>query len=150
MARVPFSVFYETATGKAVSFGSVVDQTDQELAARGITRQEIPAQHMDPTGKKQLPDRRWNAATKGFDIIVLPRRISMPEFWDRFTTAEQEEIEDRARNGSPAAQKRLGAFLRRLSIQKVVDLNDPRLITAVNDLETTTLIGANRAKELLA
>jgi hypothetical protein len=148
MAIVPFSAFYETATGKLVSLGSVVDDDDATLLSRGITRMEVPAGDMDVKGVRR--DRQWNEGTKSFDVIVLPRQISTAAFWDRFTVAEQEEIDERSRTGGAVVQKRLGAFLQRLSIQKVVDLNDPRLSTAVNGLETIGAIGPGRAAEILA
>lgn len=150
---IPFSALYETATGKLLSIGSVVDFTDEELAARGITRSEIPPQHygLSKTGQpKMAPGRRWNETTKSFDVIVLPREISTAEFWERFTDAEQANIYDQIQNGAPNVRKQLGAFKDKLMIVKAVDLNSQRFAAAVHAIEDAGIINPGRAAEILS
>jgi len=168
MARVPYSIFYVTPggildgalipdgdgrtyiAGQPLSMGTVVDDSDPEFLARGITRLEIPAGDMKPKGKGKREDRVWNERTFSFDAITLPRTLNVTVFWERFTDAEQEEIIFRSVNGTTGEKRRLGRFLEGLRISKRIDLNDQRVIDTVNGIEDAGVIGAGRAAEVLA
>lgn len=69
--------------------------------------------------------------------------ISLLDFWERFTSTEQEDLVD-ARN------KKFKGFLYRLQLLSSVDLTDDKIVTIVNAMETTNLIGSGRAAKILA
>lgn len=152
---VPYSAFYETASGVLLSLGTVVEgntiaEADAALAVRGITRDEVPASDMDPGGKHVKIERMWDEATKGFVDRPLRVRVRVNEFYDRFTRTEWEDVVDAADSGNPATQKALKAFFEYVKGGPAIEVSNQYVIDVVNQMESGGLIAPGKALIILA
>lgn len=124
---------YETATGRLIS-STVLDIPDipQDMAVKVSSNTGI-----------------WNTSTLDFDPIPENRTISKLDFIGRFTDPELEAIISKSKEANSVGDK-VGVFLKKLDVAENVDLDDPRLSTGVEGMETLGLIGIGRAAEILA
>ena len=92
-----------------------------------------------------IPYVRWTGT--GFEAIPIPPptivNIPTVDFWERFTSAEQDTL---IASGNAVVKK----FLYRLQISAEINLLDSKLIAFVNKLETVGAIDPGRAAEILA
>lgn len=133
---------YKNSDGVLLSTGES-RASDAQLAAAGLAFVEVA---FDP----QVSTKQWNKATRVFDDVAAPKpRIDTLDFWKRFTVAERETIQDEAR-GTTARATKVRGFVETYKTQGAIAIDDPEIVTAVNDMETAGLIGANRAAEVLA
>jgi hypothetical protein len=68
--------------------------------------------------------------------------IANEDLWDRFLETEQENLLD-------SANKKIKRFLYELRIRPEFNLLDSKLISAINALESASIIGAGRTDEIL-
>jgi len=92
-----------------------------------------------------LLGKRWTGTEFEDMPIPEPTVVNIPtvDFWERFTSAEQDTL---IASGNALVKR----FLYRLQISTEVNLLDSRLITFVNNLETAGAIDPGRAEEILA
>jgi hypothetical protein len=132
---------YETATGTLVSTASDIAQVANPLPA-GLTRKTIA----DP------PDGYlWSVTLLDFVAPPAPRKIGKYDFISRFTIAERKELFgfSYGTTYTAAQQKNLANFMRYLDFLDIIDLDDTAIQTGVNYLETTSIIAAGRAAQVL-
>lgn len=84
----------------------------------------------------------WKPDDRPLPAII--REISKIDFIELFTDAEMEGLIDFAKTNTKAA-----LFLRKLDSYDVINLNNAKLMAAVNVMETVGVIGAGRASEIL-
>ena len=136
---------YVTATGQLFSY--CPNDTDpvapaSVLAANGLTA----VSGLPPTDATHT----WNPATK--TVIAVAARLSVPgllAFWQRFTQAERESLENLAQTGTQTQKNKLAAFKTYAQAAGSVDCNDPYVQTSVQLLETVGIIAAGRAAQIL-
>ena len=92
----------------------------------------------------------WDPPTKS--VIIVAARKSVPrtlEFWQRFTQAERETLENMAQTGTQVQKNKLAAFKTYALASGTVDCNDPYVVTSVQLLESVGVIAAGRAAQIL-
>ena len=135
---------FQSVDGVLVSVGQNVTD-DADLLAKGLEKTLLAE---DP----RRDDWKWNEATRQFDVVTPPKPIvSSYEFISRFTDTELDDIVDAAKNHANATvRKRVAVFLEKLNLMDAIQLDEPRVVSAINQLETAGLIGVGRAAEVLA
>lgn len=86
-------------------------------------------------------------------IDDAPERIGLVQrkvFFQRFTAAEREALENIKATGTQAQKNKLNAFINYLLMDELVDLTDPYIISSVTLMEAANVIAAGRASEILA
>ena len=102
---------------------------------------------LDVTNRIVGPGYIYNAGQDTFEEPPYEKPainiISGLELWGRFQEIEQENLVD-------SANKKIKRFLYELRIRPFFDLTNPKLINAINALETAGIIGVGRAAEILS
>jgi hypothetical protein len=92
----------------------------------------------------------WDAATRNVVVVAVPKSTpQLQEFWERFTVAEREGIENLAATGTQNARNQINAFLRYAHSRNVVDCNDPYVLSSVQKLETAGVLSSGRAAQIV-
>ena len=114
------------------------------LNAKGLGVLILPS---DPRPISQV----WNETTREFDPFTPPPiTLDKGDFLALFTEAEREDLFEASRkSNNQNVRLRLQAFFDWLKIVEDVDLGDPYVGTAVNGMESASLIGSGRAAEIL-
>jgi len=136
---------YKTTDGALVSWcpndGDPV-APDAELAAKGLAK---------IAGLAALDDTHgWDAATHSV-VAIVPRKpvVTVLAFWQRFTAAEREALQNAFLTGTQAVKNAIGAFRDYLVAGGSVDLNDGYVQTKVTQMETAGVLAAGRAAQIL-
>jgi hypothetical protein len=136
---------YNTSTGHLYSYcpndsDPVADAAT--LAASGLA--------MKP-GLPPLDDTHgWDETSRSVIAITPPKSApDLKGFWQRFTVAEREAIENLAATGTQANKNKLAAFFRYVQSAGMVDCNDSYILSSVQLLETAGVIGAGRTAQIV-
>ena len=76
--------------------------------------------------------------------------LTQKQFWQRFTPAEREALQNLLATGTQGQKNKLNAFRDYVMQGGDVELNDDYIITSVNLMETANAIGVGRAATILA
>lgn len=90
----------------------------------------------------------WNTSTLVFDPQSANMRRTKLEFLELFTDIELEDIIAKSKENTTAGHK-VGVFIKKLDLAENIDLDDTRMITAVNGMESLGLIAQGRAAVIL-
>ena len=143
---------FDNTTGSLKSTGSVIVEVGEteadaivRLNAKGLGVKTLPG---DPRSISQV----WNETTREFDPFTPPPiTLDKGDFLALFTEAEREDLFEASRkSNNQNVRRRLQAFFDWLKIVEGVDLGDPYVETAVNGMESASLIGNGRAAFILA
>ena len=85
-----------------------------------------------------------------FTRPAVPVSLTPKEFWQRFTTAEREALQDKLATGTQAVKNKLNAFRDYVATGGNVELDDDYIIASVTSMETAGVISAGRAAQILA
>ena len=95
-----------------------------------------------------IKGKLWNGTTwindQDYVEPLTDRMISKSQFFDLFTDDELEDILD-----SRKSSKKLTAFVKRIEIDDMIDMNSARLQDGVQQLETMGLLATGRANEII-
>lgn len=92
----------------------------------------------------------WNNVTHVFDpSAALKPVVSRRDFWQRFTASERESLFDMSINGTAGQKKKLGALRAYITDCEGVDLNDAYIQSSVSLMESSGVIGAGRAAQII-
>jgi hypothetical protein len=80
---------------------------------------------------------------------IVAYSITLKAFWQRFTAAEREALQNIVSTGTQAQKNKLNAFRDYLQTGGNVELNDDYVIASVTLMQTAGIIGAGRAAEIL-
>lgn len=134
---MPINCIVNEATNELESW----TRTDNYIIKAGRKLVVIPDNEVIPGGIWDTITTRW--------VSYITRTLSVAAFKRRFTFAELAGLESAARQDN-ATGNRVAAWLRFVSDNGRIDLDEAWLNTTVNQMETAGLIGAGRADEILA
>lgn len=120
---------------------TVVEQAEQPTV-------DLGGQWIDITGQHVGPGYAFNGAAFAPPVIV----VSLPPraFWQRFTAAEREALENKLATGTQAVKDKISAFRTYVLTGGAVELDDDYIVAAVAQMETAGVIAAGRAAQILA
>jgi len=98
---------------------------------------------IEENGERYIVEYRGNGTVICKTLYAPTTEISGNTLWNRFSEEEQENLID-------SANKKIKRFLYELRIRPRFCLTDPKLINAVNALESAGIIDEGRAAVILS
>lgn len=136
---------YKIADGSLVSY--CPNDTDPVADAATLSKAGLTALTGQPA---MSATSAWDATTKAVKAVVGAKSVpSVMLFWQRFTAAEREAIENSYMTSTQAVKNAIGAFFRYVQSAGAVDCNDAYIVAKVQQLETAGIISAGRAVQIL-
>ena len=108
---------------------------------------DLGGQWIDITGQYVGPGYTYSGGVFTAPAVV----VSLPPrgFWQRFTAAEREALQNKAATGTQGVKDKLNAFRDYVQTGGNVELSDDYIIAAVTQMETAGVIAAGRAAQIL-
>jgi hypothetical protein len=124
--------------------GGKVDTVVEQVTTPTV---DLGGQWIDITGQHVGPGYTYNGSTFAAPAVVVS--LTPKAFWQRFTAAEREALQDKLATGTQPVKNKLNAFRDYVATGGNVELSDDYIIASVTAMESAGVLAAGRAAQIL-